>query len=380
MPRLRTTSGLACRAMPNAPCILYDLRYAADHFPGIGTHAFALLEALLEQPGDERFRVLWNPAEPCRRFDTARLGAHRRVQWVECDAPSLGPATARKTGAWARRTGGDVLFSPFSLMPERPGMPVVLTLHDVLPLSPESRTPWWRRAVFAFAMRAAAQADVVLTSSEFSRGEIARRTRIPRERVRVVRLGVLPEAQASRRPAALPEGAFALTVGINKPHKNLTVLAEAWRGFGAEPPLRLVAVGPTDERFPAWPELARGVSGVHALGPVPQPELEWLYHHATVVLHPSRYEGFGLPVLEAAARGAPIVAADVPALRELADGVAEFVPPDDPAAWGQAVRRLAADLERRQRMAASGRTLAAAHGYARVAAEVLVVLRELARR
>lgn len=361
--------------------VAYDLRYAADHFPGIGTHAFALLNALLELPGDERYRVLWNPAEPSSRFDFSSVRAHPRVEWRECDAPTLRWDTPRQTGAVLRKTGGDVLLSPFSLMPDSPGMPVVLTLHDVLPLAPESRTVWWRRFLFAQAMRAAARASVVLTSSEFSRAEIARRTAIPAARVRVVRLGVLPPpAVEPLQPPGLPAKAFALTVGINKPHKNLAVLADAWRSFGGQPPLALVAVGPTDPRFPGWEQFAAGAEGIVPLGRVTQTSLEWLYRNASMVLHPSRYEGFGLPVLEAASRGVPVVCADVPALRELGEGVARFVPAGDPAAWAATVSELSSDAPARARMREDGLRLAAAHDYARCASETLAILREVAGR
>lgn len=367
--------------MTNAPTVVYDLRYATDHFPGIGTHAYALLRALLAAPGGERYRVLWNPAEPSSRFDLSGVRSHPRVEWTECDAPSLGWDTPRRTGAVLRKAGGDVLFSPFSLMPDSPGMPAVLTLHDVLPLAPESRTPWWRRFVFAQAMRAAARASVVLTSSEFSRGEIARRTAIPASRVRVVRLGVLPPpAVEPVPPPGSPAGPFALTVGINKPHKNLAVLATAWRSFAGMPPVPLVAVGPTDPRFPGWEQLAAGAEGIVPLGRVTQPALEWLYRNATMVLHPSRYEGFGLPVLEAASRGAPVVCSDVPALRELGEGVARIVPAGDPAAWAAAVKDLAADAPARARMREAGLRLAAAHDYARCASQTLAILREVAGR
>ncbi len=359
--------------------VVYDLRYAADHFPGIGTHAFALLRALLDAPGGERYRVLWNPAEPATRLDPGVLRSHPRVEWHECDVPSLGWVTPRRTGALLRRLGGDVCFSPFSLMPVDPLMPVVLTLHDVLPLAPESRTPFWRRFVFAQAMRAADRAAAVLTSSEFSRGEIARRTRITAGRVRVVRLGVLPSGpESAAAPRGTPAGPFALTVGINKPHKNLAVLGAAWRRFGTTPPLSLVAVGPSDPRFPGWDSLASGASGVTALGRVSQPELEWLYRRAVLVLHPSRYEGFGLPVLEAASRGAPVVCADVPALRELGEGTARFVPPDDARGWADAVAALARDEAERERMRVAGARLAAAHDYAACAERVLAILREVA--
>lgn len=361
--------------------VAYDLRYASDHFPGIGTHAFALLRALLEEPGDERYRVFWNPAEPASRFDLGEIQSHVRVDWVECRAPALAWDTARRTGEATRRSGGDVLLSPFSLMPERPGMPAVLTLHDVLPLAPESGTPFWRRFVFGHAMRAAERAAAVLTSSEFSRAEIARRTSIPAARVRVIRLGVPPPPVVEPLPpSGAPAAPFALTVGINKPHKNLAVLAAAWRSFAGEPPVRLVVVGPTDPRFPGWDKLGAGVSGITPLGRVSPPELEWLYRNSAFVLHPSRYEGFGLPVLEAASRGTPVVCSDIPALRELGEGVARFVPTNDVGSWARAVLELAQSREERARMSEAGKLLAASHDYSRCAAETLAILRAVAGR
>jgi glycosyltransferase involved in cell wall biosynthesis len=361
--------------------VTYDLRYVTDHFPGIGTHAWELLNALLAQPGDDRYRVIWNPALPCARFDLTPLRTHPRVEWLECDVLPLHWSTARRTGALLRRVGGDVYFSPFSLCPEGGGPPAVITLHDVLPLVPAGGANVLRRFAFSYALRGAARAAAVLTSSEFSRGEIHRLTRIPASLVRVVRLGVTSPPQGEpRRPAAAPSGPFALTVGANRPHKNHAVLAAAWRSFGAAPPLTLVAVGPTEARFPGWETLARTAQGIVPLGRVPQAELEWLYRNATLVLHPSRYEGFGFPLLEAASRGVPAVCSDIPALRELGEGVARFLPADDVSAWAGAVRELAADAPARERMRAAGLALAAANDYAHCARRVRDVLEQVAGR
>lgn len=359
--------------------VAYDLRYASDHFPGIGTHAWELLNALLATPGAERYRVIWNPASRESRWDMGPLRAHPRVEWVDCDVPSLHWSTASRTGALLRRLGGDVYFSPFSLCPDVGGLPAVLTLHDVLPLAPEGEASWWRRLAFARALRGSQRAAAIVTSSEFSRAEIARRTSIPARLVHVVRLGVTsPPGDAPRRPVAAPAGPYALTVGANRRHKNHALLATVWRDFAGSPPLTLVAVGPDDPRFPGWRTFTRTAPGIVPLGRVPQAELEWLYRNATLVLHPSRYEGFGFPLLEAASRGAPVLCSDIPALRELGEGIARFLPADDPAAWSAAIRELASDAGARARMREAGLQLAASHDYARCALQILELLRRAA--
>jgi glycosyltransferase involved in cell wall biosynthesis len=119
---------------------------------------------------------------------------------------------------------------------------------------------------------------------------------------------------------------------------------------------------------------------VTALGAVAPEELEWLYAHASIVLVPSRYEGFGLPLLEAAQRGVAVLASDIPALRETGEGVARFVPVGDVDAWERAVRELAADEGERRRMGARGRQRASEYDYDTCAAHVETILERAARR
>jgi alpha-1,3-rhamnosyl/mannosyltransferase len=357
--------------------VTYDLRYATDHFPGIGTHAHALLAALLAAPGEHRFRVLWGATDRATRFDPQAFARHARVDWVVVREPPLGAFSPLGTGRVLRRVGGDVYFSPFYLKPIGAPMPVVLTLLDAMHLAPETGSPWLMRTQFAIALRHARGANLAITSSEFSRRELIRRAGFPAERLRVVPLGTPPRGTTPpERPAAAPARPFALVVGANRPHKNLRMLVEAWRMLGEARPLDLVSVGPMDARFPALDRLARdaGVQGAHTLGLVPPAQLDWLYEHATLVVFPSRYEGFGFPLLEAAARGTPVIASDIPALRELGEGVARFVASDDAAAWAREVRELAADASGRARMRDAGLVLAARHDYAEVAQRTLEIL------
>jgi len=361
--------------------IVYDLRYATDHFPGIGTHAHALLRALVSAPGADRFRVLWGASDQATRFDPEWFAHHARVDWTVVREPSLGPLAPLRTGAVLRRIGGDVYMSPFYLRPVGARMPVVLTLPDAVHLTPESHSSWKLRTLFSLALRHARGASAVITPSEFSRDELIRRAGFPADRLHVVPQGVPPRSQApAERPAGVPERPFALVVGVNRPHKDLRTLANAWRLLGSASPLDLVAAGPVDPRFPSLGDLAAegGARSTHTLGPVSPAQLEWLYESSTLLLFPSRYEGFGFPLLEAAARGTPVIASDIPALRELGAGVARFEAVGDAEAWAAAVRELAADAPARARMSAAGRSLAARHDYAVVAERTRDILARVA--
>ncbi len=350
--------------------LAYDLRYATDHFPGIGTHARALAAALLERDRITSVTFLWDPRARNTRFDFEALRRHARARWVDVDVPAMAAGTARGTGHVLSRLSVDAFLSPFWLRPEGCGVPCVLTLHDVLPLALPRLTSWPRRWAYTWAMRRAAGASAVLTSSNFSRDEIVRLTPIPAERLHVVPPGVMPPDVAPVRPAGVPEGPFAFTVGANRPHKGLDTLAAVWRAFAGQAPMALIGAGAVAGGRSALSDLARDVPGVHALGQVTPAELEWLYRNAMLVLVPSRYEGFGLPLLEAAARGAAVVASDIPALRETGGGVARFVPVDNTREWTHAIRELALDGSARDAMRAAGPARAAKYDYARCAGSV----------
>ncbi len=350
--------------------ILYDLRYASPHFTGIGTHAWQLLRALLatREPG-ETWVLAWNPRETATRFDPAELRVTPGVEWRETDAPALGAFAPAATGALVRGASADAYLSPFYLRPFGAGAPSVLTLHDAMHLAPEVAAPARVRELFRLALAFTARAEAVVTSSEFSRREILRRTFVPAERLHVAPLGTpVPAGAPATRPRGVPDEPFALVVGGNRPHKNLALLARVWRDAGPAAPITLVSAGAVDERFPGLEALGAGLRAV-SLGAVDEGELLWLYAHATMLLFPTRYEGFGLPLLEAAAMGVPVLCSDLPVLRESGEGIAWFLPPDDPSAWRAAIAVLAADPDARARLAAAGRAVAA-YSYADCAGRV----------
>jgi alpha-1,3-rhamnosyl/mannosyltransferase len=253
-------------------------------------------------------------------------------------------------------------------------------IHDVWPLRFREALAPWKRLLYRLSIRQALAARRIVTPSTFSRDEIVALLGADPGRVRVVRQGAPPLRTdvEPRRPAGLPDGPFALTVGLNYPYKNLGIVVDAWARLRQSAPLDLVAAGRELERYPTVRELAqqRGARRVTALGHVSESELEWLYRHATLLLFPSTYEGFGFPMIEAFQRGLPVIGSDIPALRELNDGSARLVPPDDASAWAAAVDALAGDADARRAMAERGRARAGALSYAETARALLEVLRE----
>lgn len=361
--------------------IAFDLRYASDHFPGIGTHAAALLHALLALPEDDAFEVLWDPTVPAARCEFETLRRHPKVRWSELEAPALGATGARRVGGWLRGIAPEVYVSPYFMRPWRPGCPTVLTLHDVLGFD----RPQGYSRLRLLAMRllvSMSRSSHWMTSSEFSRDRIRRHTGIPKGRLHLVRPGVPPSVFSgeAHRPEKAPAGRFALAVGINKPHKNLETLVRAWANFG-EPPLELVCVGPIDRRYPDAAALAtlHGASRITALGAVSDEELRWLYRNATLFVFPSLYEGFGFPLLEAMASGVAAIASDIPALRELGGDAPLWVPARDSEAWSQAVQSLSRDDASRADRARAGRARAHMFDYADTARKARAVF-ELAGR
>jgi glycosyltransferase involved in cell wall biosynthesis len=227
-------------------------------------------------------------------------------------------------------------------LPLRCPCPGIVTVHD-LSFEREPGLMGLRdRLVFkAVVPRSVRRAVRVVTVSERTKRDLIELYGTPEEKIVVVPNGVDP---AFRPAARNGPGGYALLVGAVQARKNPLAAAAAAASAG----LPLVAVGPAKE-----PALARELArrGATLKGYVSKEELADLYRGAACLVFPSRYEGFGLPVLEAMASGTPVVAADDPAVREVAGEAAVFTPPDGLAegielALRERERLVAAGLER----------------------------------
>lgn len=362
--------------------VAYDLRYAADHFSGIGTHAFELLGACLEEPDDTQFVVLWNPEMAALRYDVRPFRRHPRVTWEEHAWRPLSLLDPLRLSAWLRKVSPDVFLSPFYVRPPGARCAAVLTLHDLSPFALADTLSPVGRVLFSVALRFARRAQGVLTSSVFSRNALIGAGELDEDRVHVVPLGVpRSHATTSVRPDGIPDVPFALVVGENRPRKNLHVLAKTWSEIDLPGPLALVSAGRTDPRYPTLEDFgiqSTASRPVVELGWTPTEQLDWLYAHASMLLVPSRYEGFGFPLVEGFAARVPVVAADIPTFREVGGDAALYLPPDDPQTWAAAVSMLSRDERLRTEMIERGLQRAGALTYRRTAAATLSVLRSAA--
>jgi glycosyltransferase involved in cell wall biosynthesis len=296
--------------------------------------------------------------------------------------------------AAVRRDGVDVFHAPavhmrpfFPPVPEL-RCPVVATLHDLIPMTyyDIATLPLRQRVFYRWNLRRAVNANALVTVSEHSRGEIAATLGADPAGIRVIHNAVdfVPEPDPlvlTRLGVARP---YVLFAGSHEPRKNLAgaieafslvarvnseltlvAIVDAGSGHSAESRRRLMASG-LDQR-------ARLVSGLA------DHDLRALYSQADVVLFPSLAEGFGLPPLQAAACGVPVVASDLPVIHEVLDDYAIYVDPKDPRSIAAGIERATVDLDLRESLRLRGPSVAARFSPPDVARKHADLYRSLAR-
>jgi len=307
------------------------------------------------------------------RYLKALLRELRRRADVDVETLSFGRAdrlsTLVRDAVWypfalGRTRGADVLHCPTYRGPLRPALPLVVTVHDLAVLRhPEAFNRWTRAYSPPVVPRVLAAARRIIAVSEFTRRELVELLRVPDELIRVVPNGVDDEFTPDG-PAA--EGEYVLTVGTLEPRKNLARLVEAARRSGLE--LRVVGAR-------GWGNVEVAGNGVRWLGEVTDAELARQYRGALCVAYPSLYEGFGIPVLEAMACGAPVVTSRATAMEEIADGAAVLVDPNDPAELAAGIERAASQ---RAQLVPRGLERARAFRWGAIAEATVGVYREVA--
>ncbi|MEW5743545.1 MAG: glycosyltransferase family 1 protein [Myxococcota bacterium] len=350
--------------------VLIDLRMVRGSLHGIARYALELARRLPAlEPGWQFFGLTGPDGVP---DDLGELAP--RLPLIRCGAQFLSVFEQPALAACLFRHSPHLFHATsFSLPSLWPGK-LVATLHDATHLALPDATSLTHTAYYKLVVAPRAQrARALITVSEFSRAELAAHLGLAPERLQVISNGVdaafhvptASEVDSFRARRGVPPRYFA-AIGSVKPHKNLKVLLPVAEGLSE--PLVLLA-GRGARRALGFSEK------VLELSPLPDDDLVSFLGGATAVLAPSRYEGFGLPALEAMACGAPVIAANAGAHPEVIGNAGLLVSADNPLAWREAALKVARDSALRAELSARGRDRAARFSWDDCARQTLTVYR-----
>jgi glycosyltransferase involved in cell wall biosynthesis len=321
--------------------------------------------ALADRPGLQLVSSRW-PTE--RRLV--------RIGWEQTVWPWL---------AW--RDGLTLMHSMAFVLPWLRPCPTIVTIYDLSFIYyPEAFPAWQRLYLNVQTAHACRRAHQLITISESGRQDVQRRFGVPPARIGVVRPGVNPAFQPLppdavtrfRQEQNLPER-FILHVGTLQPRKNLPLLLEAFAQLLA-PDVELVLVGGKGwlfEEIFAKVEALGLQERVRFAGYVPDEALPWWYNAATLLVFPSMYEGFGLPVVEAMACGTPVLAANSSSIPEAAGEAALYFEPDDVAGLTERMALLLTDTAVSDQLRQQGPIQARQFSWARAGQETAVIYQKL---
>lgn len=357
---------------------------------GIGTYIRELAPALLEEDPTLQltpFRSRWGSSGPSatwlRRLPPV-VTMNRPIRslyprWNLTGRPGLPPELADAEVVHAT--------NPAAIPPKRRGQRLVVTVHDLAFVRhPEMFPRDWRMLYRAGLRATARRADAVLVPSAFTAHELRERSDVDAARVHVtplassLPLGTPDDVDDTLERLGVPRP-YVLSVGTLEPRKNQARLIRAYRRLAAEGrPHALVLNGPDgwlDDEIRR--ELAvEGPGRVVRTHDLSRGDLDALYRGASVFAYPALYEGFGLPVVEAMARGVPTVAADTSSIPEVAGDDAVLIDPLDESAIAEAIARLLDDEGLARDLGRRGAERAAAFSWPETARATLRVYRHVA--
>lgn len=339
---------------------------------GMETYARELIPPLAARPELDVVALVNREAVQedfgCERI-VVPVRARNRIEWVRGEQQHV-PRLADRAGA-------DLVHSLASTAPLRGRARRITTIHDLnYKLVPDTHFGLRGLGMRVLVPAAARSSHRILVDAASTKHDLVRHLRTPAGKIDVAPLGVhaggTAPADAGALRASLDLGArpVVLSVSAKRPHKNIARLLEAVAAIPAERrPLLVVPGYPT----PYEAELRERAAALGVADDVRWPawlsaeELEGLYALATVSVFPSLYEGFGLPVLEAMARGVPVACSNRSSLPEVAGDAALLFDPEDPAAIRASLERLLGDETERARLATAGRARAAGFTWERTA-------------
>lgn len=356
--------------------VVVDVTPLALPRTGIGNYVVGMLRGLTEVGAEHEIVVFSLIAPPGkRRIEQALDGVP-----VEKRLVVVPPRSHYWRTGWSRLGRGPVEwlvgpldvfhFSDWMYPPQREGIRAT-TIHDLFPLRhPDWVHPQTYRMHKRKYAHAAETCDTIVVNSEFTAGEVADLLRFPRERICVAYPGISPSFRPEGRVRDVG-GPYILTVATLERRKNLEMLLDAMTLVRRRhPEFRLAVAG-----GPGWQAPRLDAQGILPLGYVDDEELAALYRGARVFVYPSRFEGFGMPIVEAMACGTPVVSSAHRSLDEASGGAAVRADPASAEAFAAAIDRALAErdavVERGSEHASRFTTLAQGHAVLRAYAQVL---------
>jgi glycosyltransferase involved in cell wall biosynthesis len=305
--------------------IALDATYSVgQNLSGVGVYSREILFGLAHAHREARYLFCYRPHRFLRSFSDRLPGNAARRLLREDRAPSadLFHALNQRLGVTRHRR-------------------TVSTFHDLFVISGDYSTPEFRARFTAQARAAAERSDVIIAVSAFTARQVEQLLRVEPSRIRVIPHGARPVPTPSR---TISRERIILSVGAIQRRKNIVRLIEAFEQ--AAPEWRLVLAGSfgfdSEEALQRIQRSSRK-RDIQVLGYVSDSELEDLYRRASLLAFPSLDEGFGMPILDAMARGVPVLTSNISAMPEVAGDAALLVDPTDVNAIADGLRRLSSD-------------------------------------
>lgn len=337
-----------------------DATYSlGDNLSGVGVYSREILSGLPSAHPEARYLFCYRPHRFLRALQTA-LPPH-------CSRALL----------WNSRPRSVDLFHALNQRVDSTRFRrTVTTFHDLFVMTGDYSTPEFRRRFTEQARLAAQRSDLIIAVSEFTAGQVQDLLHVERTRIRVIPHGCgLPmraESSGTERERLI------LFVGAIQRRKNVAALVEAFEQIGSEWKLVIAgSLGYGGEEIVARVGRSSRGPDIEMPGYVSSEALEDLYRRAAIFAFPSLDEGFGIPVLEAMARGVPVLTSNGSALREIAGDAALLVNPREPTEIAAGLKRLTEEPELRQELAARGLSRSVSFSWQRAVESTWAVYQEL---
>ncbi|MDJ0337572.1 glycosyltransferase family 1 protein [Cryobacterium sp. PH31-O1] len=352
------------------PLILVDLLFFTGKKGGMESYVCEVYSRLPSEDAGVRFIALasselaagdtsWFPGDV---IDSG-ISGENRVAWARGELFSV--------AGFAHRRRASLIHCPANLGPLHSRVPVVMTIHDLLPFRHPEYVPGAYSLILRILIRLGARtARRVLTISAASRTDIRRYLHIKRTPVDVIPLA--GETRGTATPTVARRTDQLLAVGNRMPHKNFSTLLAALALLPEQTRPHLVISGSHGDD-PLTP-LVRDLGlqkWVSLRGWLTPEELDTLYAESTLFVFPTFFEGFGLPVLEAMAHGCPVLCSDIPVLREVAGDAAGYVDAHDAARLADSIGELLSSPTKLARLATTGLARAKEFTWDRTAQQTL---------